>query len=125
MLRDRIELARVKLHHVLVLDVVGLVDELLEGRIASRGIGVKRRGDAKDLDFLVAHVRVLEFGLQDPPVFDLSKERFVVKAWDDLLDLSDLACSRSSSPAWYSGVLMKISKLLLTTSFGWKTNWET
>jgi len=30
MLGDRIELARVQLHHVLILDVVGLVDELLE-----------------------------------------------------------------------------------------------
>ena len=29
MLRDRIELARVQLHHVLVLDVVGLIHELL------------------------------------------------------------------------------------------------
>jgi len=40
MLRDRIELARVQLHHVLVLDVVRLVDELLEGSITSRGVGV-------------------------------------------------------------------------------------
>lgn len=80
MLRDRIEVAWVQLHHVLVFDVIGLVDELLEGGIASRGIRIKRRRDAEDLDLLVAHVRTLELGLQGLSVFELSQERFVLKA---------------------------------------------
>ena len=62
MLGDRIELARVQLHHVLILDVVRLVDELLEGGIASRDVVVKRRGDAEDLELLVAHVGANEGG---------------------------------------------------------------
>lgn len=67
----RIELARVQLHHVLVFDVIGLIDEPLESGIASRGIGIKRRCDTEDLDLLVAHVRAVELGLQGPPVFEL------------------------------------------------------
>jgi hypothetical protein len=41
-LRDRVELTWVELHHVLVFDVVRLVDELLEGGIDSRGDGIER-----------------------------------------------------------------------------------
>lgn len=41
-LRNRIELARVQLHHVLILDVIRLVDELLECSIACRRVWVKR-----------------------------------------------------------------------------------
>lgn len=62
MLRDSIKLAGVELHHVLVLNVVGLINELSEGRIASRRIGVVRRRDAEDLDLLVAHTRTYELG---------------------------------------------------------------
>ena len=40
MFRDCVEFARIQLHHVLVLDVVRLVDELLESGVAAGGVGV-------------------------------------------------------------------------------------
>lgn len=89
MLRDRIELARVQLHDILILNVIGLVYKLLQGGIAARGVGLKRRGDAEDLYFLVADVRVLELHLESLPVFELREECVVVKSRNDFLDLDD------------------------------------
>ncbi len=61
MLGDSIKLAGVKLHHILVFDVVGLIHKLSERRIASWRIGIVRRRDAEDLNLLVAHTRTYEF----------------------------------------------------------------
>ena len=60
---NRIKLPRIELHHVLVLYVVSLVDELLERWITGKTDGIQFRRDAEKLHFLVADIGFLELRL--------------------------------------------------------------
>lgn len=89
MLRDCIKISWVQLHHVLVLDVVRLVDELPEGGIASSSIGVNRRRNAKKLNLLVSHLCLLELCFQNHPILKLSEDLIVVETGNKLPDVGN------------------------------------
>lgn len=73
-LGDALELVRVELHHVFILDVVRLVDKFADHVIIMFDVE-----NTKKLDFLVADVRGREFGADGVHVVHLGDQRIVIE----------------------------------------------